>query len=876
MYRLLLLLLPRKRRATYGAEMSDVFTAMSVDARHERGWIGIATLWLKEAVGMLKFSARDRLHQHSGGGRPSWRDELAWAWRGVRGRRWRALAIVLLLGVALGANAVVFSAADAFVFRTVPYAHPEQLVVIQKTSNFDGAIDYTWRDVVFEFRKHADLFAGIQAHERGASAYLTSGGITETVRAQQITPGLFELLGVLPRFGRPFVSADAEKGAPPVVVISDALARRLFGGAELAVGKSFFTGTNNPTVVGVMAPEFRFPSAVEQIWQPFNLETREYNFGVRNVARLHDGWTAERAAGTFTERLPAVAAVVPEDTRKILNRDLKDNGVSLRSLADFKRNTGATTIFAMLVGAGACLLLIACANVASLELSAAGSRTRTYAVQAALGASRASLIRISLIEGGILLLASAIVATTLASWGIEILSNELTVAMREALANPLDVDPRVIAFMSAIAAAAWLMTSLPSVLRLSKLSVVDGLRHDPRVMPVSSAAARTRQLLMTAQVAMTVMLLVGALLYIRTYETRVGLDKGLDANAVVSVQVSQAPDLKRPPAELEAEVLARLRGLPGVQAVARTWSLPPSTQSGSAGPLTINGQVAESKSKWTMVSHYSVDPEYFQVMSIRLVAGQFFDASTRPEQVVIDERFARAFWPNTSPLGDRFRIGSTGTGGVNEFEVIGVSREMRADRLATPTGDNVFVSYIRLSPRGAPLTFVAKLDDEDRLPMLAEAARSVAPRLMVRTDTIEARYRRLEADTRLAAAITGGFGAIAWIVATCGIFAVMAFLVAGRTREIGIRMALGADKASVRRMVLGSSLRAVLIGVAIGLAASAVASQWIAAQLYGVTATDPATYAGVALLIIATAVLATWLPARRAARVDPAVTLRSE
>jgi ABC-type antimicrobial peptide transport system permease subunit len=215
-------------------------------------------------------------------------------------------------------------------------------------------------------------------------------------------------------------------------------------------------------------------------------------------------------------------------------------------------------------------------------------------------------------------------------------------------------------------------------------------------------------------------------------------------------------------------------------------------------------------------------------------------------------------------------------GGVNEFEIIGVSRQMRADRLETTTGENVFISYIRLSPKSAPLTFVAKLDDEGRVPMIGEALRSVAPRLIVRTDTVEARYRRLDGDTRLAAAITGGFGAIAWIVATCGIFAVMAFLVAGRTREIGIRMALGADRASVRWMVLGSALRAVLLGTALGLGASAVASQWIAAQLYGVTATDPVTYLSVAALILITAMFATWWPARKAAGVDPAITLRAE
>ena len=864
--------------------MAEVFTAVRARARNERGWTGVLTAWMKETLGMLKFSTRERLGKESGSvaaakgsrdGGPSWRDELVWAWRGVRGRRWRAVAIVLLFGIALGANAIVFSAADAFVFRTVPYTQPERLVVIQRASQgLAGTTDYTWRDAIFQWRRHSDLFVGIQAHDRGASAYLTSSGITETVRSQLVTPGMFELLGVLPIVGRPFVSTDADTGAPPVAVIGDALARRLFGDPELAIGKTFFTGNDTPTVVGVMSPEFRFPSAVEQIWRPLNLGAQQYNFGVRHVARLRHGWTVEEAAKAVSDRMPAVAAAVPEESRRLLDRSIRDKELSLRSLVDFRKNSSATTIFAMLVGAGACLLLIACANVASLELSAAAGRTRTHAVQTALGASRASLVRISLIEGSLLLIISAVIGTMLAGLGVEVLSRELTLQMREALANPLDIDPRVIGFVTAIAAVAWLLTSIPSVMRLAKLSVVDGLRHDPRVMPVSGAAARTRQLLMTAQVSLTVVLLIGALLYIRTYRTRVGLDKGLDATAVATLQVTQAPDGTREKADLEAEILARLRGLPGVQAVARTWSLPPSTQSGSAGPLTINGQVADSK--WTMVSHYNVDPDYFRVMSIALVAGRFFDANTPPEQVVIDERFARAFWPNVSPLGSKFRIGSTGTGGVSEFEIIGVSRQMRADRSATETGIDVFVSYIRLSPKSVPLTFVAKLDDERKLPTLGEAARSVAPRLLVRTDTVEARYRSLEGDTRLAAAITGGFGAIAWIVATCGIFAVMAFLVAGRTREIGIRMALGADRASVRRMVLGSSLRAVLLGVVLGLGASAIASQWIAAQLYGVTPTDPVTYFSVAGLIILTAAVATWWPARRAAGVDPAITLRAE
>jgi len=884
MYRLLLLLLPPSRGAPDGAEMTDVFATLCAHARQERGWLGLIVTWMKEALGMTKFAWRERggsgsdvrLHEMRGP-RPFNQDEWRWAWRGVRARGWRAIFVVLLFGLALGANAVVFAAADAFVFRTLPYDRPAELVVIQRSAGGSlGATDYIHRDSIIEWRKHTDLFAGIHAHDRGASAYLTTEGSTEVVRAQRVTPGMFELLGVLPAFGRPLLPADAVKDAPPVAVISDALAHRLFGGADLAVGQSFFTGTDTPKVVGVMAPAFRFPTAAEQIWRPLDLETQPYNSSVAHVARLTPGVTADEAAAAVANRLPAVAAVVPENTRRFLNRMIRDKEISLRSLADFRRQADVSLIFSMLVGAAVSLLLIACANVVSIELASAASRLRTLSVQSALGATRASLIRVCLLEGGLLMALSAATAIGLALWGTAVLSEQLTVGMREALANPVDVDLRVLALMVCLAAVAWMLTVTPTLVRVSSFSVVSGLRHDPRTMPVSRAAARTRQWLMTAQVALTVLLLVGALLYIRTYETRVGLDKGLDASAVATLQVYQAPDGKRDPVELQDELLARLRGLPDVQAVARTWNLPPSTQSGGSGPLSINGQVVDTSGKWTMVSHYSVDPEYFRVMSIALLSGQFFDATSRPEQVVIDERFARAFWPNKSPLGDKFRIGSTGYGGVSEFEVVGVSRQMRADRLETPGGENVFVSYIRLSPKSAPLTFVAKLDDERRLPLIAEAASSAAPRLVVRTDTVEARYRRLEGNTRLAAAITGAFGAVAWIVATVGIFAVMAFLVSGRTREIGIRMALGADKGTVLRMVFGSSLRFVVIGTALGLTAAAVAGQYISTQLFGVTPTDPMTYAVVAALVITTAALATWWPARQAARVDPAITLRAE
>jgi predicted permease len=789
--------------------------------------------------------------------------EVRWAWRGVRARGWRAAFIVLLFGVALAANAIVFAAADAFVFRPVPYAQPDRLAIVENVRRTPS--EFIPPAAFREWRQHHDLFAAVQAHSGGWGAYLTTGGTTETVSGEQVTPGMFELLGVLPKWGRPFTNADTVPGAPPVAIIGEALARRLFVKPADAPGRTFFTGRDTLTVVGVMPASFRFPTAREEIWQPLDLSTwREYS-GIKDIVRLAPGQTLQTAARAVADQSATV--------ERLAQRDPTEH-MQLRSMADVRGNAGAATVFAILVGAAACLLLIACANVASLEMAAATVRMRVYAIQTALGASRASLVRVGLLEGGMLLGTSGVVAVSLTWWGTQLLDRQLTAPMRDALTNPIDVDPRVLTFMLSVAAMAWLLTAWPMVWRISRTSIVDGLREDARTMPVTRAEARSRHVLMAGQVALTTLLLVGALLFLRTYMARVGLDKGFDASNIATIAIDQAPDAARTPADLESEILARLRATPGVRSVSRTASLPPSTQSGIGGPLTIDGR--EPTTERVMLHFDDTDPEYFQTMDIRIVQGRAFDASTPPDQVVVDERFARAYWPDQSALGARFKVGSTSIGGVDTFQIAGISRERRSDRIENEAGDEVYVVYLRLSPTHHPLTFVARLDDERRLGDLGPIVRSIADRSIVRVDTVSARYARLAGDTRMAASVTSGFGIIALVVATSGIYAVMAFLVAGRSKEIAIRMALGADRRSIRRLIFNSALRFVAVGALLGLATAVVTSRWIAAQLFHVTPTDPSTYAAVFVLVVGTALAATWWPARRAAQVDPAVTLRAQ
>jgi predicted permease len=878
MYRLLLRLLPRHRRAQYGDEMEEVF-ASSTRMASARGPLAFLRIWLREVASLVRFAGRERL----GGLRPSGGRigaELRWAWRGIRARGWRAVFVVGLFGVVLAANAVVFAAADTFVFRTVPYAEPEQLVVFQRDGGvFSGPSDYTNRDPLLEWRKHTDLFAGIHAHDRGGSIYLSTNGTTEPIRAHRVTPGMFELLGVLPEYGRPFVTADADAGAPPVVVIAHSLARRLFHEPHLALGRSLEEAPDKPVVIGVMPATFRFPTAVEQVWRPLRLAGVAYNVGVRAVARLQPGQSSQDAGGAYLSRMAMVIAALPEESARLLKRRSGDGELALSRLADFQRGEGLTAIFTILMGAAGCLLLIACANVASLELSASADRIRAGAVRSALGATRGSLLRVAVLEGALLVGAGVALAAGLTMLGVDILTAQLTTTMRDALANPLDFDPRTIAFMAAVAGLTWAITLVPVVVQISRLSVVEGLRHDPRTMPVSRSAARSRQWLMTTQVALTAMLLVGAFLFIRAYQSRIGADKGFDTRGLLTLTVGQAPDANWDNGVLTSAVLERVRALPGVQSVASASMLPPSTQAGSSGPMLINGQAWDSvddPAGWPMVSLNTVDTSYFQTMSIVAVEGRLFDDATPLAQVVIDEKFARRYWPNGSAVGSRFRIGDTGKAGVNEFEIIGVSRSLRADRTKTQAGNDVYFGFFRRPPGSFPLSFVIRADSTDRLPMIVDTVRSLSSRLVVRGDTVEARYRRLEADNRLAAAITTGFGALAWIVAAAGVYAVMAFLVSGRRREIGIRMALGADRAGVRRMVVSTSLRVAVIGCVLGLTGAGVASRWIEARLFGLSGIDPVTYASVAALVLGTTFAATWLPARRASRIDPAITLRAE
>jgi predicted permease len=771
--------------------------------------------------------------------------------------------VIALSAVAIAANAIVFAAADAFVFRPVPYLRPETLAVIERHTR--GVTDYISPNELAEWRRQQDVFAAVEAHLRSAAVYVTADDRTEAIPGALVTPGLFELLGVVPEWGRPLVQADAVPDAEPVVILSEGLARRMFVSPERAIDQTITVASSTARVVGVMPASFRFPTAREAVWRPLDLSPLSARVGVRNVVRLAAGQTIQTARISVMERGPSVVRAAGLDW---------EADFSLAALGEARRNPTAVAVFAMLLGAATCLLLVACANVTSLELAAATGRARDQAVHAALGASRGALAITTLLEGLLLLAASAATAWLLARWGVTVLDRQLTASMRDALVNPLDIDPRSLAFMVSIAGVTWLLSVWPAVWSASRLSVVESLRNDPRVLPVWRASTRVRQWLMTGQIALTVLLLIGALLFVRSYLSLVGRAKGFDAARIATIELLRIPDAEGTPADTERDVLDRLRATPGVVAASRTDSLPPSTQSGGNAWLEIDD--APRTDERVMIHFADVDPDYFETMGIQLVEGRPFTRTDALGDVVIDERLARKYWPGRSPLGSSFSLADILIGGASRFRVIGVARMIRADRVETELGEQVYVTYIALSPRRHPLAFVARLDDPRRLSVVEGSVRAAAGRAVVRIDTIEARYERLDADSRLIAVVTTGFGLATLLVATSGVYAVMAFLVATRRREIAIRMALGADYATVRNLVFSAVLRFVVVGAAIGIVAALSSSRWIGARLFGVVATDAETYGVVVLTVAAAAMVATWWPTRCAARIDPATALRRD
>jgi putative ABC transport system permease protein len=793
-----------------------------------------------------------------------------------------ALTAALALALGIGANTAIFSAVNAVLLTPLPFAEPQRLVWVwerdtrtTRPRNPVSPVSYA------AFRARTDVFEAIGS-SRDAVYNLTGSGEPETIIGYRFSESFFRVLGRAPLLGRTFLAEEDQPGAPRVVVLSHKLWTRRFAADPKVVGRPITLNGESHTVIGVMPPGFQHPSFAE-LWTPLSLtpeqaQSRDLRI-LRLVARLRPGVGLDQAQAAVDEVQRRLARQHP-DTHGGWGAVV--NPIESRYTADIK------PALLVLLGAVGFVLLIACANVANLLLARASARRRELALRSALGASRLRLVRQLLIESVLLATLGGALGTLSAYWSLDWLLALFPRGVAN-LAIPrleqIRLDTSVLGFTALLTVGTAILFGLAPALHSSRLGLVEALR--PSVRGGSGhGGGRLRGGLVVAEVAIALVLVTGGMLMVRSFRNLRGGDLGFEPRGLLTARLSLPGYRYRDPAQRLAfveRVLSNVGAIPGVEAVAATPYLPLSGWY-SDEAFRIEGQPPVEPGREPQTSIRVVNEGYFQAMRIPVRKGRAFagsDGEQSPRVAVINETMARRYFAGEDPLGRRIHVRLLPDTEPDDprtwHEIVGVVGDVRHHGLARPPEPETYFPY-----RQDPVSMVCLAIRSPLEPKsLADAVRGAIwavdgeqPVFAVMT------YEQLAADSvavrRISTQLLGSFAAVALLLAALGIYAVMAYAVAQRTQEVGVRVALGATARDVVGMVLGQGLRLAGLGSAIGLAASLALTRLLGSLLWGVSPTDPVSFATVLATIGAVAVLACVLPAFRAARVDPMAALRYE
>jgi predicted permease len=785
-----------------------------------------------------------------------------------------AAALTIALGV--GANTAIFSVVNAVLLRPLPYPSPDRLVSIRETT--ERGENVVSPPNFEDFRAQRVLFEAAAATYNNSVA-LTGEGAAEQLLGAAATEDFFRVLATPPLLGRGFLPEDARTGAAPVVVLREDLWRRRFGADPEIVGRVLQLDGVGRTVVGVMPASVVYPDAATELWTPLffseeELATQRGAHYLDVVARLAPGVTVERA--------DAGLRAVADRLAKEFPRTNEGESASARSLRDALVGDIRPALLIML-GAVGFVLLIACANVASLLLTRAVGRGRELAIRTALGAGRGRIVRQLVVESVLLAAAGGVAGLLLAAWGVDALG-----ALRPddlPLVGELRLDRTVLLFTLGVTVLSALAFGLvPAIQATRGIELGSGLREGTAGAIGVRGAQRTRSVFVVVEMALALVLLAGAGLLMRSFTSLLRVDSGFDPRGVLTFTLS-LPDAKYDATKARqfvADLMERMRGLPGVTAAGASSILPLSGSSYGISLTSVDGRAMEDTPDAPSVQVRLATPGYLRAMGIPLRRGRDLAPADRPEAprvLLANEAAAKLLWPEedalgrTIVLGTRFGLGGDRAGG-QVVGIVGDAREMRVAREALPT---VYLPHaqwpvghmgIAVRTSGEPLLLVAAA---------REQARSLDADVPVfGVLTMEQRLAESVATQRFYMLLLAVFAVAALALAAIGIYGVMAFGVAQRSREIGIRVALGARPGDVAGLVARAGLSLAVVGIALGVAGSIALTRVLDGILYQVEPTDPLTLAGVSLLLLVVATLAVVLPARRATRVDPMTALRSE
>ncbi len=781
------------------------------------------------------------------------------------------LIAVITLALGIGANTAIFSVVNAVMLRPLPYEESERLVVLYETNPQQGR-----DEMPLSYPNFTDWRAQSQSFEQMAA--FRSGGIVLTgkdeparLQASVVSADFFALLRVKPLRGRVFLPEEDKVGGAPVVVVSHALWQSRFGGDEGLVGQQITLNGKSNTVIGVMPPDFALPPGDQtEVWMPLGpLADQMQNRAVHTLialGRLKPGVDLRQAQ---TE-LQSIANRIQQQN------PAADPGHGAQVMSSHESSTKAArpALLVLLVAVGF-LLLIACANVANLLLARAEARQKEIAIRTALGATRGRVVRQLLTESLLLAVAGGAAGLFLAWWGIDALAGSLPDDLPRA--KEIGVDRVVLGFTAALSILTGLIFGIIPALTGAKPSLNETLKEGGRT-GAGFSRGRIRGALIVSEVALSLALLVGAGLLIRSFWQLMQVNPGFQSDHLLTLNVTLLGDKyneSAPVISFFRELPTRLGALPGVKAVSAVSSLPISGGDGN-GNLTIEGRDFPP-AQTPAASYRRILPNYFSVMGIPLKQGREFDErDTGAEKVVIiNESMARRFWPDGDAVGKRIKVGPpqnepwlTIVGVVGDVKNIGLEADARLATYEPHPQRPWSTMNLAIRTETEPLTQAAAVRSE---------LRAMEKNLLIRTpSTMHERIRLSVAPRRFNMALLAVFAALALLLAAVGVYGVMSYTVTQRTHEIGVRMALGAQSGAVLKLIVGQGLKLALIGVAIGLPAAFALTRWMEDLLFGVRRTDPWTYGLVAAVIMLVALLACWIPARRAAKVDPMIALRYE
>jgi putative ABC transport system permease protein len=875
LFRALVRVLPFDFRTNYEGEMEGVFREQQREAEERGGVLGALKLWKETIVGIFTTAPREH-----------WqilKSDCGYAFRMMQKNPGFTAIAILTLALGIGANTAIFSVVHSVLLRPLPYPQAQQLIFIRQQEKKLSIEDLSFSvKEIEDYRAQNRTLSGLVEYH-AMSFTLFGHGDPERVRTGVVSANYFDLFGIQPVLGRTFLPDDDKLGAPPVLLLSYEYWKNNFGSDPGIVGKTFEMNDKVHTVVGVLPPVPQYPDENDVYMStsacPFrsskmHLEDRDMRM-MKIFGRLKPGITAAQANADVSTIAAGLKVVYPKSYPE--NAGFTSTATPLQQ--ELTKNARPTLL--LLLGAAAFVLLIACANVANLTLARMARRERELAVRSALGAGRSRILRQLLTESFLMAFAGGVLGLLLAYGSLALITDfvgRLTPRARE-----IHIDSRVLLFTLAAALGTSIIFGTLSAI-FSRANLTSSLKDGSTGAGTGRQQNRVRSALIVCQIAFSFMLLIGAGLMMRSLFKMQQVDAGIVPERVLAMRTtfnwSKYTEADKTNLVVQ-KLLTRVKSEPGVLSAAISSRYPFEPEMITDGPesvsfqFQIEGRALESGQAPPVGTFAAVSPDYFKTLGIPLKEGRLLaetDREKAPYVAVINEAAKRQFWPNEDPIGKRV----SGDGGEHWVNIVGVVGDVREFGLDHAPAAEFYASQAQ---NAQPATLIVRTISEPRsmAQALTRAVHDVDSQTAVtHILTLEqARYESM-ASPRVTASLLGIFAGLALLIATAGIGGIMALMVSQRVREIGIRIALGARPASILQMVLGQGLLLAALGIGIGIVGAVALAGLVKSLLFEVPPTDLLTFSGVGLTLLAAAVLASYLPARRAATVDPNVALRAD